>query len=116
MRTGELDGLPEQANKNLLSVFQLLNRGYKVLFKDKSCLIKDIEGIEVFNIQIKGKSFVLDFKEEHNVVHKEVNNSMFWHKRMGHYLYEALSFMKKNNKVKGLPKLGKDFPTCYLSI
>lgn len=37
---------------------------------------------------------------------------MNWHKRMRHYHYEALSFMEKNNKVKDLPKLGKDFPTC----
>jgi hypothetical protein len=48
----------------LLSVSQLLDKGYKVLFEDKSCVIEDAEGIEVFNIQMKGKSFVLDFKEE----------------------------------------------------
>jgi len=31
---------------------------------------------------------------------------------MGHYRYEALFFMEKNNMVKGLPKLEKDLPTC----
>jgi len=101
-----------EINQNLLSVSQLLDRGYKVLFEDISCVIEDTEGTEVFNIQMKGKSFVLDFKKEQVVVHKEVNNSMLWQKRMGHYHYEALSFMEKNNMVKGLPKLGKDFPTC----
>ena len=60
---------------------------------------------------MKGKSFVLDFKnEEQVVVHK--TTYMLWHKRMGHYHYEALLFMEKNNMVKGLPKLEKDFPTC----
>ena len=53
-----------EINQNLLSVSQLLDKGYKVLFEDKSCVIEDAEGIEVFNIQMKGKSFVLDFKEE----------------------------------------------------
>jgi hypothetical protein len=42
-----------------------------VLFEDKSCVIEDSEGIKVFNIQIKGKSFVLDFKEEQDVIHKK---------------------------------------------
>jgi len=37
---------------------------------------------------------------------------MLWHKRMGHYRYEALFFMERNNMLKSLPKLGKDFPTC----
>lgn len=101
-----------EINQNLLSVSQLLDKGYKVLFEDKSCVIEDDEGIEVFNIQMKGKSFVLDFKEEQVVVHKEVNNSLLWHKRMGHYHYEALFFMEKNKMVKGLPKLEKDLPTC----
>jgi len=101
-----------EIHQNLLSVSQLLDIGYKVLFEDKSCVIEDVEGIKFFNIQMKGKSFVLDFKEELVVVHKEVNNSMLWHKRMGHYCYEALFFMEKNNMVKGLPKLGKDFPIC----
>jgi hypothetical protein len=31
---------------------------------------------------------------------------------MGHYRYEALFFMEKNNMVKSLPKLEKDLPTC----
>jgi len=60
-----------EINQNLLSVSQLLYRGYKVLFEDKSCVIEDTEGIKVFNIQIKGKSFVLDFKKEQDVIHKK---------------------------------------------
>jgi hypothetical protein len=103
-----------EINQNLLSVSQLLDKGYKVLFEDKSCVIEDAEGIEVFNIQMKGKSFVLDFKEEQAAVHKEVNNSLLWHKRMWHYRYGALFFMEKNNMVKSLPKLEKDL--CCLSI
>jgi hypothetical protein len=33
-----------EINQNLLSVPQLLEKGYKVLFEDKNCMIKDSEG------------------------------------------------------------------------
>nr|XP_048332975.1 uncharacterized protein LOC125423310 [Ziziphus jujuba var. spinosa] len=49
-----------EINQNLLSVAQLLEKGYKVLFEDKNCMIKDSEGDEVFRVQMKGKNFALD--------------------------------------------------------
>ena len=59
-----------------------------MLFEDKSCVIEDVEVLEVFKVQMRGKSFVLDFKnEEQVVVHKEDKTFMLWHKRMGHYHY-----------------------------
>ncbi|KAM7489733.1 hypothetical protein LguiB_027217 [Lonicera macranthoides] len=100
-------------NQNLLSVTQLLEKGYKVLFEDKHCVIKDTKGIEVFKVQMKGKSFALDLmKEEQAAVHKEDNNTILWHKRLGHFHHAALLFMKKNNMVKGLPELEDEPPKC----
>jgi len=85
-----------------------------VLFEDKNYMIEDAKGIKAFKVQMKGKSFVLDFmNEEHADVYKENNNLTLWNKRMRHYHHEALFFMKKNNMVKGLTKLEKDSPTCY---
>jgi len=93
--------IPE-INQNLLSVSQLLNIDYKVLFEDKNYMIEDAKGTKAFKVQMKGKSFVLDFmNEEHANVYKENNNLMLWHKTMRHYHHEALFFMKKNNMVKG---------------
>ncbi|KAM7516070.1 hypothetical protein LguiA_005653 [Lonicera macranthoides] len=102
-----------EINQNLLSVTQLLEKGYKVLFEDKHCVIKDTKGIEVFKVQMKGKSFALDLmKEEQAAVHKEDNNTILWHKRLGHFHHAALLFMKKNNMVKGLPELEDEPPKC----
>lgn len=39
----------------MLSVDQLLEKGYKVLFKNKQCLIKDVDGKEMFKVNTKGK-------------------------------------------------------------
>ena len=47
-------------DQNLLSVGQLLNKGYKVLFENKQCLIKDASGKDLFNVKMKGKSFALN--------------------------------------------------------
>ena len=52
-----------EINQNLLSVPQLLEKGYKVLFEDKNCMIKDSKDRKVFNVQMKGKSFALDLKK-----------------------------------------------------
>ncbi|KAJ9678655.1 hypothetical protein PVL29_020743 [Vitis rotundifolia] len=49
-----------EINQNLLSVGQLLEKGYKVLFEDNHCMIADAQGREVFIVQMKGKSFALD--------------------------------------------------------
>ena len=85
-----------EINQNLLSVPQLLENGYKVLFEDKNCMIKDSEVREVFNVQMKGKSFALDFiNKEHVVMHKKVSSTILWHKRLGHFHHGALMFMKQ---------------------
>ncbi|CAL5368182.1 unnamed protein product [Camellia sinensis] len=102
-----------EINQNLLSVTQLLEKGYKVLFEDKNCVIKDTKVIEVFKVQMKDKSFALDLmKEEQAAVHKDDSNTVLWHKRLGHFHHAALLFMKKNNLVKGLPELEEEPPKC----
>nr|KYP64080.1 Retrovirus-related Pol polyprotein from transposon TNT 1-94 [Cajanus cajan] len=102
-----------EINQNLLSVPQLLEKGYKVLFEDKNCMIKDSEGREVFKVQMAGKSFTLDLmKDELAAVHEEDTTTMLWHKRLGHFHHGPLIFMKKHNLAHGLPELEKEPPTC----
>ena len=103
-----------EINQNLLSVTQLLEKGYKVLFEDKNCVIKDANNIEMIKVQMKGKSFVLDLmnEEQQAAVHKEDDNTMLWHKRLGHFHHAALLFMKKNNIVKDMPELDDLPPKC----
>ena len=52
--------------RNLLSVGQLLEKGFKVIFENKNCLIKEPKGKEVFKVKMTRKSFLLNpLKEEH---------------------------------------------------
>jgi len=52
-------------DQNLLSVGQLLQKGFQVFFEDNHCLIKDATGQDLFKVQMRGKSFSVDlFQEE----------------------------------------------------
>jgi len=50
-------------DQNLLSVAQLVEKGFKVIFEDKWCLIKDIEDRDVFKVKMKAKSYALNLME-----------------------------------------------------
>ena len=55
-------------DQNLLSVGQLMEKGFKVLFEDQLCLIKDNLGNNVFRVKIKAKGFTLKLMEEEQSV------------------------------------------------
>ena len=66
-------------NQNLLSVGQLLEKGYKVLFEDKMCLIQDAKWHDLFKVKMKGKSFSLDLMEEvQAVVSSPISTTELW--------------------------------------
>ncbi|RVW83118.1 hypothetical protein CK203_040735 [Vitis vinifera] len=104
-----------EINQNVLSVDQLLEKGYKVLFEENHCMIADAQGREVFIVQMKSKSFALDLmQEEQAAIRKEESNTMLWHRRLGHFHHTALLFMKKNDLGEGLPELEVK-PSTYVA-
>ncbi|KAL6337173.1 hypothetical protein AAG906_036487 [Vitis piasezkii] len=65
----------------------LVEKGFKVYFEDRNCIIKDAEGKEVFNIKLNCKSFALNLLEdEHAVVLQQ--------------------------DIEELPEFEKDLPIC----
>jgi hypothetical protein len=44
-------------DQNLLSVGQLIEKGFKVTFEDQCCLIYDAAGQKILQIKMRGKSF-----------------------------------------------------------
>ena len=52
---------------NLLSVGQLVEKVYKVLFNNSYCLIKNANGNDLFRIEMKEKSFILNPLEEEQI-------------------------------------------------
>ena len=54
-------------DQNLLSVGQLVEKGYKVLFNNGYCQIKNENGNDLFRIEMKEKSFILNPLEEEQI-------------------------------------------------
>lgn len=64
-----------EIDHNFLSMGQLLEKGYKVIFENKKCLIKDANDHGMFKIKMRGKSFLLDLMENKQVASlSSVNN------------------------------------------
>ncbi|KAJ0785458.1 putative RNA-directed DNA polymerase [Helianthus annuus] len=100
---------------NLLSVGQLIQKGYMVLFKKDRCIIKDVKNDVIGDIKMtNNKMFPLRLGNELNFVMtmttKEV--STLWHKRYAHVNMDTLVSMRNKGSVLGLPKIAKDENVC----
>nr|KYP62109.1 Retrovirus-related Pol polyprotein from transposon TNT 1-94 [Cajanus cajan] len=102
-----------EIDQNLLSVGQLMEKGYKVYFEDKFCLIKDASGQEIFKVKMKGKSFTLNPLEEQQAAFPiKENVTEIWHKRLSHYHHQGMLLLQTEQLVKGLPDLEDHLPHC----
>ena len=54
-------------DQNSLSVGQLIEKDYKVIFEHKSCLIKDVVSKDIFRVKMRRKSFALNPLEEEQI-------------------------------------------------
>ncbi|RVX14481.1 Retrovirus-related Pol polyprotein from transposon RE1 [Vitis vinifera] len=56
--------------------------GFKVIFEDKWCMIKDAKGRDVFKVKMRAKSFALNLmKDEQIAFSSTVSNAELWHRR-----------------------------------
>ena len=99
----------------LFSVGQLLQRGYDLHFKSKSCEVRDQYGNLIGKINMTGnRMFPLNFKESTlfslNLSTKQ--NNMLWHHRFGHTNLGYLSYNQRHNLVKGLPSISRNEDVC----
>nr|GLL41469.1 Retrovirus-related Pol polyprotein from transposon TNT 1-94 [Ipomoea trifida] len=73
-------------DQNLLSVGQLVEKGFKVIFENKLGIIKDTYDNDVIRIKMRGKSFLLDPMEEEQAAYTATTtNTETWHKRLGEH-------------------------------
>lgn len=96
---------------NLLSIGQLLNSGYSVLFENGACLIQDRNSKEtVAKIAMgKNKMFPLDLSRHVNrvLIVKGDEDAKLWHLRYGHLHTQGLKLLQSKEMVLGLPKTGE---------
>ncbi|KAD5960996.1 hypothetical protein E3N88_12469 [Mikania micrantha] len=100
---------------NLLSVGQLMRKGYSLLFDDNACSIVHKETkSELMKVQLATNNmFPLDatrVKDNTAVVHAHELTKL-WHCRFGHLHTHALQQLQKNKMVQGLPQI-KEIKNC----
>ncbi|GJY15457.1 putative ribonuclease H-like domain-containing protein [Tanacetum coccineum] len=115
---------------NLFSVSQMCDKNNYVLFTDTECLVLSPifklpdENQILLKIPRKGNMYSFDMK---NVVPKEsltclvakatLDESMLWHRRLGHINFKNLNKVVKDNLVRGLPtKLFENNQTCVACL
>ena len=95
---------------NLLSVGQLMENGYYVLFDDNACTIHDKKtGQQFFAVQMtKNRVFPFDMSITSGscaLVAQESKLADLWHLRYGHLNVKGLQLLGNKNMVVGMPKI-----------
>jgi hypothetical protein len=101
--------LVQSLGYNLLSVSQLLDEGFEVLFWLGGSRILDSRGDLVCVVVPEGQVFRADFSQSSGVERCFLACSSSelwkWHRKLGHLSFDLLSCLSKLNLVRGLPRL-----------
>ncbi len=105
--------LVENLKYNLLSVSQIVDEDFDVLFKKTGSKVFNSSGDVVLNVSRYGRVFKADFERSVSseitcLVAKFSKDVMFWHRRLGHVGFDHLTRLSGSDFVRGLPKLKKD--------
>ena len=93
---------------NLLSISQICDQDFMILFSKGKCLIMDEFGKKLISgvcTLDKCYGLVSDADIVCNSIH--LPNEDLWHQRMGHVSYKHLLIMYKHKSVLGIPKLNR---------
>ncbi|KAJ4707148.1 Retrovirus-related Pol polyprotein from transposon TNT 1-94 [Melia azedarach] len=83
-------------DQNLLSVGQMMHKGYSLFFKDKACVISDSSGDKVVVVPMIDKSFIIHWHSNISLACKTVvDESWLWHKRFGHANFKSLKLLQE---------------------
>jgi hypothetical protein len=109
---------------NLLSVGNLIEHGYKVLFEGSSCKIYDkiprkklISEIHMtpnrmFPLTLRTANLIQPYAQSASTL----NETMVWHTRFRHLPFQSLILLQKHSMVKGLPIFKEQIPPCESCI
>ena len=94
---------------NLLSISQLCDKGFKVIFEASHCIIKDIQKDKtIFMGHRCDNVYAINISkyDGHDRCFSSMHDqSWLWHRRLGHANMDLISQLNKNELVKGLPKM-----------
>ncbi|GKA87631.1 putative ribonuclease H-like domain-containing protein [Tanacetum coccineum] len=134
LKTGKLDFedvyFVKELQFNLFSVSQMCDKKNNVLFTDTGCFVLSPdfkladESQVLLKVPRKNNMYSVDMK---NIVPKEsltclvakatLDESMLWHRRLGHVNFKTINKLVKENLVRGLPiKRFENDQTCVACL
>ncbi|WJZ90882.1 hypothetical protein VitviT2T_009997 [Vitis vinifera] len=100
-----VDGLKH----NLLSISQLCDKGFKVIFEASHCIIKDIQNDKTIFMGHRCENvYAINISkyDGHDRCFSSMHDqSWLWHRRLGHANMDLISQLNKDELVRGLPKI-----------
>ncbi|GJZ66417.1 putative ribonuclease H-like domain-containing protein, partial [Tanacetum coccineum] len=134
LKTGKLDFedvyFVKELQFNLFSVSHMCDKKKSVLFIDTGCFIPSLdfkladESQVLLKVPRKNNIYIVDMK---NIVPKEsltclvakatLDESMLWHRRLGHVNFKTINKLVKDNLMNGLPiKRFENDQTCVACL
>ena len=114
--TISLPGLPDIANVlyvkglrvNLLSISQICDQDFTVLFSKGKCVVMDKSGKKLISgVRTLDNCYGLVLNADIVCNSIRLPNEDLWHQRMGHAIYKHLSIVSKHESILGIPKLSR---------
>ena len=99
--------VPDMKN-NILSLGQLLEKGYSVFMENKVMSLKDKYGRIIAKTEMsQNRMFKLNLKnlQEKCLQAKSEDKATLWHKRFGHLHYGGLKDLSNKRMVHGIPNM-----------
>lgn len=103
----------EGLKHNLLSVGQLVEKGFQLQFKNGKCKIMNRTSLEIATgNQTRGNIFHLNNNEKTCLI-AHIDESWLWHKRLCHVNFYCIVKISSTKVVRDLPKIVKPHnPVC----
>lgn len=100
--------LVPELDQNLLSVGQMLEQDYILLFNERKCVVSEPSGQEVITVEMIKRSFPMNWNSNPEQACRSSRceqGSKLWHKRFGHYNLKSIQYAQKHDLVKDLPEI-----------
>ena len=93
---------------NLLSISQICDQDFMVLFSKGKCLVMDESGKKLISgVHTLDNCYGLVPNADIVCNSIRLPNEDLWHQRMGHASYKHFSIVSKHESVLGIPKLSR---------
>ncbi|KAK2979863.1 hypothetical protein RJ640_002776 [Escallonia rubra] len=100
---------------NILSMGQLLEKGYDIHMKDKFLYLRNDRGSLIARVSmLSNRMFLMNIHHDAPKCLKACfdNQSWLWHLRLGHLNFGGLKLLSTKNMVKGLPSIDQPDQLC----